>query len=121
LLLKKILKPAEQPDKCPSWDTKVIVHYHGTTLDGKVFDSSVARSQPFDFMVGQGSVIKGWDKGVPTMNVGEKALFILHPDVAYGESGSGSIPGGACLSFEIELLDYIESDHEFPASPEERI
>lgn len=55
------------------------------------------------------------------MHVGEKALFILHPDFAYGESGSGSIPGGACLSFEIELLDYIESDHEYPTTAEDRV
>lgn len=55
------------------------------------------------------------------MCVGEKSLFILDPEFAYGDSGSGSIPGGAALAFEIELLDYLESDHEYPNSPEERI
>lgn len=97
------------------------MHYHGTLLDGTVFDSSVRRNEPFEFNVGQGSVIKGWDQGVPTMNVNEKALFVIHPDMGYGESGSGAIPAKAVLQFEVTLLDYIEDDHEYPTAPEERL
>ena len=120
-LLKKIIKHGDAGDKCPETNATVIVHYHGTFLDGKVFDSSVNRGEPFEFHIGQGAVIKAWDQGVATMNLGEKCQLICHPDVAYGSSGSGSIPAKTVLSFEVELLDFVEDDHEYPSEPEEKL
>jgi len=77
--------------------------------DGSKFDSSVDRKTPFEFTIGQGQVIRGWDEGVATMKVGEKAMFTLRSDYAYGKSGSPpKIPGDATLKFEVELLDFKE-------------
>ncbi len=83
----------------------VSVHYTGMLLDGTKFDSSLDRG-PFDFGLGQGQVIAGWDEGVALMSVGEKGLFILPSGLAYGARGAGgAIPPYAILIFEIELLD----------------
>ena len=84
----------------------VVVHYTGWLLDGTKFDSSVDRGQPFDFVLGQGRVIKGWEEGVGSMNVGGKRELIIPPDLAYGDRGAGGlIPAGATLKFEVELLE----------------
>jgi peptidylprolyl isomerase len=104
-LKKKILKQGE--GESPKDGQDVDVHYTGKLLDGTKFDSSVDRNQPFNFCLGQGSVIKGWDLGVATMKLGEKALFTIHPDLAYGSSGSPpKIPPQATLQFEVELLGF---------------
>ena len=82
-----------------------VVHYTGWLEDGTKFDSSVDRGQTFDFVIGQGQVIKGWDEGVGTMKVGGKRELIIPPDLAYGDRGAGSvIPPGATLKFEVELI-----------------
>ena len=92
-------------DKAESGKTAV-VHYTGWLLDGTKFDSSVDRGTPFEFPLGAGRVIKGWDEGVATMNIGSKVELIIPPDLAYGASGAGGvIPPNATLKFAVELLD----------------
>ena len=83
-----------------------VVHYTGWLMDGTKFDSSVDKGVPFEFPLGQGRVIKGWDEGVATMNVGGKVELIIPPDLAYGASGAGGvIPANATRKFEVEWLD----------------
>jgi len=87
----------------------VKVHYVGTLMDGSKFDSSRDRAGFFDFKVGTGQVIKGWDVGIMSMHKGEVATLICRQDYAYGERGSPpKIPGGATLSFEVELFSWKE-------------
>jgi peptidylprolyl isomerase len=82
-----------------------VVHYHGTLLDGTVFDSSKERGQPFEFPIGEGRVIKGWDEGVMSMRIGGKRKLIIPADLAYGARAMGAIPSNSTLVFEVELLD----------------
>lgn len=88
----------------PTAKSKVKVHYHGTTIDGNVFDSSVERGEPIEFGLGQ--VIKGWTEGVQLMVVGQKMRFFIPSDLAYGNRAAGSIQPGSVLIFEVELLDF---------------
>ena len=85
--------------------------YAGKLEDGTPFDACVNKEDPFSFRLGAGKLIKGWDLGVATMKKGEKSLFILKSDYAYGAQGSPpKIPPNATLHFEIELLDALQLD-----------
>mmetsp|Transcript_3345 Transcript_3345/g.3897 ORF Transcript_3345/g.3897 Transcript_3345/m.3897 type:complete len:108 (+) Transcript_3345:355-678(+) len=102
-VVKEIIK--EGNGQKPSQGQEVEVHYTGTLTDGSVFDSSHKRNRPFKFVVGIGQVIRGWDEGVLTMSVGEKAMLRITSDYAYGPRGAGGvIPPNADLNFEVELL-----------------
>ena len=90
----------------PQLGDKVLVHYTGKLEDGSIFDSSVDRDQPFEFPLGMGRVIKGWDEGLATMQVGGKRILTIPSHLGYGERGAGNrIPPGATLIFEVELLE----------------
>jgi FKBP-type peptidyl-prolyl cis-trans isomerase len=82
----------------------VTVHYTGRFIDGRVFDSSVARGEPFQFTLGKGQVIAGWDEGIVGMKVGGKRTLSIPPELGYGKDDYGPIPGNSTLIFDIELL-----------------
>ncbi|WP_345873532.1 FKBP-type peptidyl-prolyl cis-trans isomerase [Shewanella algae] len=86
----------------PGPKDKVTVHYHGTLIDGTVFDSSVDRGEPIAFPLNQ--VIKGWTEGVQLMTEGDKMRFFIPSSLGYGNRSAGSIPPGSVLIFDVELL-----------------
>lgn len=101
----EIITPAEGAK--PVASDRVKVHYHGTLLDGTVFDSSIDRGTPAEFGVTQ--VIAGWQEGLQLMNVGSKVRFVIPSDLAYGDQGAGQmIAPGSTLIFEVELLEILK-------------
>lgn len=100
---KEIVQEGSGPT--PTAGQVVQVHYTGKLTDGTKFDSSHDRGQPLEFPVGKGMVIKGWDEGVLTMKVGEKAVLTCSPEYAYGQRGFPPvIPENATLVFDVELV-----------------
>ncbi|KAL5464141.1 hypothetical protein EMCRGX_G033108 [Ephydatia muelleri] len=104
----------KRPEKCDTRSKKgdrLSMHYTGTLEDGTEFDSSLTRNQPFDFTLGVGQVIKGWDQGLLNMCVGEKRKLVIPSELGYGDRGAPpKIPGGATLVFEVELLNIERKD-----------
>ena len=98
----QILHRGNQQKK-PTAVDQVLVHYHGTLLNGAVFDSSVDRQQPISFGLNQ--VIPGWTEGLQLMSVGDKARFWIPAHLGYGKQKVGNIPPGSLLIFEVELLE----------------
>lgn len=88
----------------------VIMHYTGKFENGEVFDSSLERGEPFSFPLGAGRVIKGWDEGVAYLHIGDKATFVIPPEIGYGSTRRGSIPANSTLIFDVELLDIMSID-----------
>jgi peptidylprolyl isomerase len=87
---------------------KVKVHYKGELVDGRVFDSSYEREQPFEFVMGMNQVIAGWDQALLMLKTGDKAKLVIPPDLGYGDTPMPKIPAGSYLVFEVEVLDVIK-------------
>jgi peptidylprolyl isomerase len=105
----KIIDTTPGTGASPKKGQTCVMHYTGWLYEngtkGKKFDSSVDRNEPFEFTIGVGQVIRGWDEGIATMKVGGKRTLIIPPDLGYGARGAGGvIPSNATLIFDVELL-----------------
>lgn len=101
----KYIDITEGTGATPQTGQMLSVHYTGTLQDGRKFDSSLDRGKPYQFRVGTGGVIKGWDEGLMGMKVGGKRKLIIPPSLGYGATGTPNIPPNSTLLFDVELLD----------------
>ena len=101
----KVTKTKEGDGVQPTQGQTIVVHYTGTLENGTKFDSSRDRNQPFEFPLGQGRVIKGWDKAFATMKVGARATITIPPELGYGSRNMVTIPANSTLIFDVELLE----------------
>lgn len=99
----------------------VVVHYIGKLENGSVFDNSYDRGQPIRFKLGVGRVIKGWDEGIALLHKGDKAKFIIPPELGYGNRKVGSIPPNSTLYFDVELLDIVPAPKAFDVEGKDTI
>ncbi|MFM8292374.1 MAG: FKBP-type peptidyl-prolyl cis-trans isomerase [Planctomycetia bacterium] len=90
----------------PTTGKVLTVNYIGRLTDGTVFDSSFSRGQPFEFTLGAGEVIQGWDEGLATMRAGGWRRLVIPPELGYGSEGQGNIPPNATLIFDVELISF---------------
>ena len=108
--------------KNPKTGDKVVVHYTGTLENGTKFDSSIDRDRPFEFTIGIGRVIKGWDEGGASMKVGGKRKLIIPSNLGYGSRDMGTIPPNSTLLFDIELIEikekFVDTDFSLPGKEE---
>jgi len=118
--LKVELLKAGTPDTKPKPGEKVRVHYTGWLTDGTKFDSSVDRGEPFEFTLGRGMVIKGWDEGIALMDEGSKVRLTIPAELAYGARAMGKIPANSTLVFEVELLGVIRPPAFTAPTPEKQ-
>lgn len=103
--LKKRIITQGNGQQIPANSTAV-VHYRGRLMNGLEFDSSYSRNQPFEFVIGMGQVIQGWDIGVASMTKGETCELSIPAHLAYGNRGIGPIPPNSALIFEVTLLGW---------------
>jgi peptidylprolyl isomerase len=91
--------------RMPKVGETVVVHYTGTLLNGRKFDSSHDAGRAYSFALGKGEVIKGWDEGVARLRTGDQAILIVPAKLGYGEKGKGPIPPNTSMIFVVELMD----------------
>lgn len=103
-------------DTKPTADDQITAHYHGTLLDGTVFDSSKERGEPIVFPLG--GVIKGWQIGIPKFGKGGKGKLIIPSTLAYGPRAQGKIPGNSCLIFDVEVVDFLSKEEQMKKNQE---
>jgi peptidylprolyl isomerase len=106
--LKYVITTKNPNGKKPNNGDKVSVHYTGRLLNDVIFDSSVGRGQPFDFKLGAGMVIRGWDEGIALLREGEKARLIIPANLGYGAQAMSTIPANSTLVFDVELVKVTE-------------
>ena len=105
----------------PQKGDKVVVHYTGKLTNDTVFDSSIKRGTPFEFVLGQGQVIKGWDEAFQLLQVGDKATIKFGPELGYGATATGAIPANSTLIFDIELLNVVPAVRQWETKSKDTI